>query len=113
MNRILTIGAGAALAVAAVYAARRAGWVARIYGMRTPPDDATLARQVESELARLDVTPKEKISVNSADGVVQLRGEADSPELIDVLVRRARGVRGVRDVESLLHLPGATAPMHQ
>jgi osmotically-inducible protein OsmY len=81
--------------------------------MRSSPDDATLARQVESELARLDVTPKEKISVNAADGVVQLRGEADSQQLIDALVQRARAVKGVRDVESLLHVPGAPAPMHQ
>jgi osmotically-inducible protein OsmY len=81
--------------------------------MRTPTDDATLARKVESELARLDRVPREKISVNSAEGVVQLRGEADSQELIDTLAERARTVEGVRDVENLLHLPGAEAPMHQ
>jgi len=118
MNKIPIIGVGAVLAAAAVYFARRAEWAgravgARLYGMWTPADDARLARKVEWELARLDDTPKEKISVNSAEGVVQLRGEADSQELIDTLAERARTVEGVRDVENLLHLPGAEAPMHQ
>ncbi|MDP9292918.1 MAG: BON domain-containing protein [Actinomycetota bacterium] len=118
MNKIRTIGVGALIAAAAVYFVRRAEWAgravgARLYAMWTPADDARLARKVESELARLDETPKEKISVNSAEGVVQLRGEADSQELIDTLAERARTVEGVRDVENLLHLPGAQAPMHQ
>jgi len=118
MNKIRTIGVGAVLAATAVYFARRAEWAgravgARLHGMWTPADDARLARKVESELARLDDAPKEKISVNSAEGVVQLRGEADSQELIDTLAERARTVKGVRDVENLLHLPGAEAPMHQ
>ncbi len=118
MNKIRTIGVGAALAATAVYFGRRAKWAgrvvgARLHGMWTPADDARLARKVESELARLDDAPKEKISVNSAEGVVQLRGEADSQELIDTLAERARTVKGVRDVENLLHLPGAEAPMHQ
>ena len=122
MNKMRTIGAGAVLAATAVYFARRAEWAgravgARFYRMWMPSDratdDATLARKVESELAHLDGVPKEKISVNSAEGVVQLRGEADSQEMIDTLAQRARAVRGVRDVENLLHLPGAKAPMHQ
>jgi osmotically-inducible protein OsmY len=118
MNKIRTIGVGAVIAATAVYFARRAEWAgravgARLYGMWTPADDARLARKVESELARLDDAPKEKISVNSAEGVVQLRGQADSQELIDTLAERARTVEGVRDVENLLHLPGAEAPMHQ
>jgi osmotically-inducible protein OsmY len=41
-----------------------------------------------------------------------LRGEVDSPELIDDLVVRARKVQGVQDVENLLHTPGQPAPMH-
>jgi osmotically-inducible protein OsmY len=118
MKKIRTLGVGAVLAATAVYCARRAEWAGRavgvrLYGMWTPADDARLARKVESELARLDDRPKEKISVNSAEGVVQLRGEADSQELIDTLAERARTVEGVRDVENLLHLPGAEAPMHQ
>jgi osmotically-inducible protein OsmY len=34
-----------------------------------------------------------------------LRGEVDSPELIDDLVSKARKVQGVQEVESLLHTP--------
>src|SRR2546429_670562 len=118
MNKIRTIGVGAVVATAAVYFARNAERVgravgARLYGMWTPADDARLARKVESALARIDGAPKEKISVNSAEGVVQLRGEADSQELIETLAQRARSVEGVRDVENLVHLPGAEAPMHQ
>ena len=33
-------------------------------------------------------------------------------ELIRDLENRARSVQGVEDVENLLHLPGAEAPMH-
>ena len=43
---------------------------------------------------------------------MQLRGELPSQDLIDALVDRTRQIHGVRDVESLLHLPGTEAPMH-
>ena len=76
-------------------------------------DDQTLKNKVESELFREADAPKGQVNVNAQDGVVQLRGEVDSPELIDELVERARSIQGVRDVENLLHLPGAPAPMHQ
>jgi len=39
-----------------------------------------------------------------------LRGEVDSPELIEELVGKARKVQGVQDVESLLHTPGQQTP---
>jgi hypothetical protein len=32
--------------------------------------------------------------------------------MIDDLVRRARKIHGVREVESLLHVAGEPAPMH-
>lgn len=76
-------------------------------------DDVTLAHKVETEIFRPADVPKGKINVNVVDGVVQLRGEADSPDLVDELVTKARSVEGVRDVENLLHLPGAPAPMHE
>jgi osmotically-inducible protein OsmY len=76
-------------------------------------NDPTLARKVESELYRDGRAPKGTIDVNAQDGVVQLRGVAESQELIDDAVQRARSVDGVRDVENLLHLPGVEAPMHQ
>ena len=33
--------------------------------------------------------------------------------MLDDLVAKTRRIQGVRDVESLLHLPGSPAPMHQ
>ena len=39
-----------------------------------------------------------------------LRGEVESPELIEELVGKTRKVQGVQDVESLLHTPGERAP---
>jgi osmotically-inducible protein OsmY len=69
------------------------------------PDDVTLARKVETEIFRDADVPKGKINVNAENGKVVLRGEVDSPELIDDLVSKARKVQGVQEVESLLHTP--------
>ena len=77
------------------------------------PDDATLARKVESEIFRDWDTPKGQINVNAEAGVVYLRGEVDRPELIDDLGRAAQSVQGVRSVENFLHLPGAEPQMKQ
>jgi osmotically-inducible protein OsmY len=76
-------------------------------------NDETLKSKVESELFRAEDAPKGQVAVNAQNGVVQLRGEVGSPELIDELVQRARSVQGVQDVENLLHLPDTEAPMHQ
>jgi osmotically-inducible protein OsmY len=76
-------------------------------------DDATLANKVRSEIFRDADAPKGDVVVNVQDGVVQLRGEVEGPELIDELVEQARKVQGVRDVENLLHTPGTEAPMHE
>jgi osmotically-inducible protein OsmY len=75
-------------------------------------DDATLKAKVETELFRPEGAPKGKVNVNAQNGVVQLRGELDSRDLIDELVHRARKIQGVRDVENLLHIVGEQAPMH-
>lgn len=69
------------------------------------PDDVTLARKVESEIFRDADVPKGKINVNAENGKVVLRGEVDSPALIEDLVSKARKVQGVQEVESLLHTP--------
>jgi osmotically-inducible protein OsmY len=78
-------------------------------GPKAQPDDVTLARQVESELFRDEQVPKGQINVNAENGKVYLRGEVGQPEMIRDLEERARKVQGVRDVENLLHLPGAEA----
>ena len=76
-------------------------------------DDATLKDKVESELFRDEHEIKGAINVNAQAGVVQLRGEVPSQDLIDALVERTRKIHGVREVESLLHTPATPAPMHQ
>ncbi len=69
-------------------------------------DDVTLARKVETELFRPADVPKGTINVNVVDGVVQLRGEVDEPQLIEELVEKATRIQGVQAVENLLHLSG-------
>jgi hypothetical protein len=73
-------------------------------------DDVTLARKVETEIFRDADVPKGTISVNAVDGVVWLRGEASTPEMINELASKAEKVPEVRKVENLLHLPGTPAP---
>ena len=75
-------------------------------------DDATLKDKVESELFRDEHEVKGSVSINAQEGVVQLRGELPSQDLIDALVERTHKIQGVREVESLLHTPGTEAPMH-
>jgi osmotically-inducible protein OsmY len=52
-------------------------------------------------------------NTNVQNGVAQLRGEVQGPDLITMLVERTRKVQGVEDVENLLHAPGTEAPMHE
>lgn len=73
-------------------------------------DDVTLAHRVESTIFRDPHMPKGQISINAESGAVFLRGQVESPELIDDLVHAVGAVRGVRHVQSLLHLPGTPAP---
>jgi hypothetical protein len=76
-----------------------------------PPNDAALAQKVETEVFRDPDVPKGKINVNAEDGVVVLRGEANTPAQINAIVERVRAIPGVRDVENLLHLPQTAARM--
>ena len=75
-------------------------------------DDATLKDKVESELFRDEHEVKGAININAQEGVVQLRGQLPSQDLIDALVDRTQKIQGVREVENLLHTPGTEAPMH-
>jgi hypothetical protein len=72
-------------------------------------DDVTITRKVETMLFRDDSVDKGKISVNTADGVVTLRGEAKTPQQIKALEAKAREIPEVKDVENLLHLPKTPA----
>jgi osmotically-inducible protein OsmY len=105
-------GGGAARAVSST----AHGMKQKVQHAREQPkelDDATLANKVRSEALRSDEIPAGQISVNVQNGIVQLRGEVQRPDLIDTLVERTRKVQGVVDVENLLHVPGTEAPMHE
>ena len=75
-------------------------------GESAPADDITLARKVETEIFRPADAPKGQVNVQALDGVVELRGQVDAPDVIEDLEQRTRRVTGVRDVRNLLHLPG-------
>jgi len=73
-------------------------------------DDVTLARKVETEIFRDADAPKGQVNVEVVEAVVTLRGQVESPDLIEELERSTRKVTGVRDVENLLHTPDQPAP---
>ena len=73
-------------------------------------DDVSITRKVESEIFRPNEVDKGKISVNTADGVVWLRGEAKNPEQVKELEAKAAAIPEVKRVENLLHLPKTPAP---
>jgi osmotically-inducible protein OsmY len=81
-------------------------------GAALPPedDDATLAEKVMTELFRDPHMPKGAINVNAENGVVLLRGHIEEPEMIVEIVSHTRRIRGVADVENLMHLPGDSVP---
>jgi hypothetical protein len=118
MRKLLTLTAAAAIA-AWLFARHPRGKVlfGKFHGKvtRLAPkqyDDATLKDKVESELFRDEHEVKGSINVNAQEGIVQLRGQLPSQDLIDALVERAQKIQGVREVENLLHTPGTEAPMH-
>jgi hypothetical protein len=73
-------------------------------------DDVTITRKVETEIFRGSKVAKGKISVNTADGVVWLRGEVKNPEQVKDLEAKAAAIPEVKRVENLLHLPKTPAP---
>ena len=74
-------------------------------------DDVTLARKVETELFRPADAPKDSVSVNVQDAIVELRGEVKRPQDIKALGDAAARIEGVRDVHNLLHTAGSP-PKH-
>jgi hypothetical protein len=98
--------------VRAAFASGRAHGVLHRLRHAPPPelDDTTLAHKVESVLFRDPHVPKGRISINAEGGTVFLRGQLESPDLIEKLERAVRRIAGVRDVDNLLHLPGTPTP---
>ena len=73
-------------------------------------DDVALAHKVESVLFRDPRVPKGQMSINAESGVVFLRGQLESTELIRSIAESARKIPDVGEVVNLLHLPGTEAP---
>jgi hypothetical protein len=73
-------------------------------------DDVAITRKVETEIFRGSDVDKGKINVNTADGVVWLRGEAKNPDQVKDLEAKAKAIPEVKRVENLLHLPKTPAP---
>lgn len=74
---------------------------------RRAPDDVELAQRVRSEVFRDRAIPDGAINVDAHEGVVTLRGELPSADLIERVVEATERVEGVRRVRSLLHPPPA------
>jgi hypothetical protein len=75
-----------------------------------PENDQVLAHKVESELFQGNDFPKGQININAENGIVVLRGQVATPDLINRVEGQVRRIQGVREVENLLHLPGTPAP---
>jgi hypothetical protein len=72
-----------------------------------PVDDDTVAQRIRSDALRdVEVSTKE-IDVRVEDGFATLRGEIDTIDHADRLVRRVRKVPGVRDVSAELRVAEA------
>jgi hypothetical protein len=78
-----------------------------------PPSDVALTAKVESEALSRWNYPKGSISVNTVDGIVELRGTCEDQRQIDELEADVRKVTGVVDVRNYLHLPGTPPPKKQ
>jgi hypothetical protein len=72
-------------------------------GHKEPPDDVTLAQKVESIAFRKAGVPKGQVSVNADNAVIHLRGQLESDEQIEELVRATHTIEGVTGVKNLLH----------
>ena len=73
-------------------------------GKKELPDVAT-TRKVESIVFRDARFPKDQISVNTADGVVYLRGTLKQAAAIKALEAAVRAIPEVKDVENLVTQP--------
>jgi osmotically-inducible protein OsmY len=96
----------AALAVGA-FAALAAVFLARRLRERPRPSDVELLETLRKRLRDGLDLPPDTIELTITDGVVELSGEIDTPELGDELARRAAAIHGVVRVENNLTLPEA------
>jgi len=104
-------GAGDLAGVARDAAARAGGAVAAATSEESPPpNDQALAEKVKSEVLGDPDVPKDRINIDVSDGIVALRGEVESRDVMQAIHAKAQAVTGVREVQNLLHLPGESPP---
>ena len=70
-----------------------------------PLGDVAIAQRVESTIFRDLEIQRGEVDVDVAEGIVRLRGEVRTPDLINELEARAARVPQVRRVENLLRTP--------
>jgi osmotically-inducible protein OsmY len=85
--------------------AGKAKAVSAASGEKPAPNDEALADRVRSEIFRPEDAPKGSVNVNVENGIVYLRGEVDDRKQARKLVKSAKSVDGVDEVESLIHTP--------
>ncbi|MDQ3533877.1 MAG: BON domain-containing protein [Actinomycetota bacterium] len=96
------------------YARGQAEGLRHLVSSESPPEnDPALTAKVESEVLSRWKYPKGQISINSTDGIVELRGVCETPDQISELEQEVRKVTGVVDVHNYLHLPNTPAPNKQ
>jgi hypothetical protein len=76
--------------------------------LELPPDDRTLVDKIKSQAIGLN-WDQSRIVINSVSGIVELRGEVDTPEDMERLEKAVRQVPGVIGVENMLHIKGSAA----
>lgn len=74
-----------------------------------PLGDVAIAQEVESTIFQDIEVQRGQVDVKVAEGVVRLRGEVRTPDLINELEARAARVPQVRQVENLLRTPAPPA----
>lgn len=95
------------------YAAGR--WRGRVYRLthlrgQVPPDGATLADKVRSEVLGSARFAGTHITVDAVQGRVALRGQLADQADIEELERRVLHISGVHSVDNMVHTPGTPAP---
>jgi osmotically-inducible protein OsmY len=78
-------------------------------GKVEPADDHLIKQGIQQQLASAGADTTDVV-IDVTDGVVGLRGQADSADEIKQIELVAMAVPGVDEVQSWLHLPGQTAP---
>ena len=76
-----------------------------------PQGDVAITREVESTIFRDLEDERGHVDVKVSEGVVRLRGDVGTPDLIRELEARAARVPQVRRVENLLHTPAPAPPV--